>query len=525
MAEKEVQPIPDENDSPVRDPHSIAAKETDHTRKSKYGGIPPEIGGILDSMKSELEDDALELLQKLIQIDTQNFGDDGTEIEAVHLIKEKLDEVGIEYEIIEPKPGRGNIVARIRGDGTSGKGAILLSSHLDTVRASHDKWREEGWKHDPYGAVLDKDDGCVYGRGTVDMKNMAAMCVALFRFIKRNNIILSRDLIFTGVADEERTDSTWGAKFLVENKPELVEADVVFSEVGGFSMAMVGKEVFPIQIAEKGSARIKITAHGPGGHGSLFHKVNPIATIGEIAQKLHTHRLPLRVNTANKATVNSMASTMPFPVSSIFSLVLNSYFSSVILKRFLTEDQQSSIGPLLHNTSNPILISGGDQMNQIPTTAWLIVDCRYLPQCSVDELMEELRQLIGPSRFELPENAEEQAMPELTIECLVARDPCCQDPHEPECEEILSVIGEVVSSRADGAPIITNLIPGGTDLLYFSKHPKRPICLGFTPLRMPADMKFAALFHGTNERIPVDGFKWGTNTLAEVVFRLCTAKL
>ncbi len=486
--------------------------------------LPNELFELLESKKAELQEDALKLLQGLIQIDTQNFGDDGTEIQAVKFIQEKFDEVGVDYKIVEPRPGRGNIIARINGDGSSNKGAVLLNSHLDTVRASHDRWQEEGWKHDPFGGVIDQEDGCLYGRGTIDMKNMAAMCVALFRFLQKNDIKLSRDLIFAGIADEERTDSTWGAKYLVENAPELIEADVVFSEVGGFSMNMLGKEIYPIQIAEKGSTRIKITAHGPGGHGSLFHKVNPLSTIGEVAHILHTKRLPLRPNIANTATVSSMASIMPFPVSTVFSQVLSPIFSGFVLK-FLTEDQQATIGPLLHNTANPILLQGGDQMNQIPTTAHLIVDCRFLPQCTVEEVVEEIKQLIGPARFVVPEGSD-QAQPELTIECLVSRDPYYQDPEDPECQEVLSVIRHVISSRAKGASVVTNMIPGGTDLMYYSKHPtKHPICLGFTPVQMPPDMKFGALFHGTNERIPVDGFKWGTAVLAEVACNLCQAKL
>ena len=508
---------------------AIQEVEPEEPPKSKLQdlGIPGDLMELLEAKWSEVEEDAVQLLQNLIQIDTRNFGDDGTEIEAVKLIKEKFDEVGITYEIVEPKAGRGNIIARIPGDGSSDKGPLLLNSHLDTVRAPREKWEEEGWKHDPFGGVIDEEDGCLYGRGAVDMKNMAAMCVAIFRFVKKNNIVLSRDLIFAGVADEERSESAWGAKYLVNNRPELVEADVVFSEVGGFSMQLIGREVFPIQIAEKGMARIKITAHGPGGHGSLFHKVNPIATIGVVAQKLHTYHLPLRVNVANRATIESMAGIMSFPVSTLFRQVLNSSVSSFIRKRFLTEDQESSIGPLLHNTANPVLVEGGDQMNQIPTTARLIVDCRILPESTADDVMEEIRQLLGPSRFQPSQGPDgEELQPELTIENLISRESCYQDPSEPACQEVLSTIRKVVSSRADGSPIITNLIPGGTDLLYYSKHPtRRPVCIGFTPVRMPAGMKFAALFHGTNERIPVDGFKWGVRTLTEVVCDLCSAKL
>lgn len=489
--------------------------------------IAEDLVELLESNWSELEQNAVELLQKLVQIDTQNFGDESTETEAVKLIKQRFDEVGITYEIVEPKPGRGNIVARITGDGSSLRGPLLLNSHLDTVHAPHEGWEEEGWKHDPYGAEIDEEDGCMYGRGTIDMKNMAAMCVAIFCFIKENDIVLSRDLIFAGVADEERAESAWGAKYLVENRPELVEADVVFSEVGGFSMALAGREIFPIQIAEKGTVLIKITAYGPGGHGSLFHKTNPIATIGMVAQKLHTHHLPLRVNIANTATVKSMSAIMPFPVSTLFCQVLNPSFSGYLRKWFLTDDQDSAIGPLLHNTANPVLVQGGSQLNQIPTTAHLIVDCRVLPESTPDDIVEEIRQLIGRSYFEPCQgpNGEEQT-PKLTIEVVTARESYCQDPTEPDCQEVLSTIRKVISARADGASIITNLIPGGTDLLMYGKHPnKRPVCLGFTPIRLPVDLKFSALFHGVNERIPVEGFKWGIRVLTDVVFDLCSAKL
>ena len=203
--------------------------------KNMEGLLSEELMQLLQTHQDEINKEAIELLQKLIQTDTQNFADEGTEMDAVLLLKEKFDEVGIPYEIVEPKPGRGNIVARIRGDDSLGQGPLMLSSHLDTVHAPKENWAAEGWKHDPYGGEIDEEDGCLYGRGAVDMKNFAAMSVVVLCFIKRRGIVLSRDLIFAGVADEERTTSAWGAKYLVENRPELIESDIVFNEVILFS--------------------------------------------------------------------------------------------------------------------------------------------------------------------------------------------------------------------------------------------------------------------------------------------------
>ena len=486
-----------------------------------------KLAELLKSKREELGSEALELLRKLIQTDTQNFMDDGTEMDAVLILKELFEEAGIPYQIIEPKPGRGNIVARITGDGSSGRGAILLSSHLDTVRAPKENWADEGWKHSPYGGVIDEEDGCLYGRGAIDMKNMAAMSVTLLRFIKKNGIQLSRDLIFAGLADEERTDSAYGVKYLVENHPELIEADVVLNEVGGFSMFLEGKELFPIQIGEKGSSQLKITSRGPGGHGSLYHKINPIATVGEIAHKLSITRLPLRANAANRVTIENLASVLPFPKSVVFRRLLSPMFSDIIMSRLLTEDQNSSLGPLLHNTANPTVVGGGDQINQIPSSAWLIVDARILPECTVEDVVQDVQQVIGPDRFQPKQGPDgEETPPELTIEVLKYRNPHSEDLSKDVCQEAFGVIREVIKARADGAPIVPSMIPGGTDSYWYAQNPKKkPVCLGFSPVRLPEDIRFVKLFHGLNERIPVEGFKWGAGVLLEVVCKMCSAKL
>lgn len=491
-------------------------------------GLSTELRQLLGSNWAKIEKDTFELLQKLIQVDTQNFREEGTETEAVRLLEKVFNEAGVDYEVVEPKPGRGNIVARIQGDGSSGAGALLLSAHLDTVRAPKEDWEAEGWKHNPFGGEIDEEDGCLYGRGAIDMKHMAAMSVVLLCFIKKNNISLSRDLIFAGLADEERTDSKWGIKYLIENRPELIEADVVFNEVGGFTVSVQGIEAVVVQIGEKGSAQVKITAHGPGGHGSLYHNTNPVAIVGEIANQLHTTKLPLRVNIGNTATVNSMAACLPFPKSTVFRQILNPYLSDIIMNRLVPVPLQSSIGPLLHNTANPTSIGGGGgQHNQIPTSAWLMVDARILPECTHDDVVEDIKLVVGADRFKSQLSPTGEEIPaQLEIEVLESRGPHFQDPGETTCKKVFSVIEKVVGYRTDGAPVCKTMIPGGTDSYWYSRHPnKTPMCIGFTPVRFAPDVKFSDLFHGTNERIPLNGLKWGVRVLTDVVYMLCGAKL
>ena len=483
---------------------------------------------LLEKRWEDINRSALELLQRLIRTDTQNFVDEGTEMEAVRILQEVFDEAGVTYKIIESRPGRGNIVARIKAKDASAsgsQGALLLNAHLDTVRAPKTNWREEGWKHDPYAAEIDEEDGCLYGRGAVDMKHMVAMSVTIMCYVAKLGIELSRDLVFAGVADEERTDSAWGAKYLVENHPDLVEADIVLSELGGISLHLDAREIFLVQVAEKGSAQLRITSRGPGGHGSVVHKNNPVALVGNIAHKLATTRLPLRVNDANKATIESFARALPYHKSLFFRWLLSPSLSGYLLS-MLPEEQSRNLGAILSNIATPTAIGGGEQFNQVPTTAWLQVDGRFLPGCTSAELIEDIKQLVGPELFVAkPDPSGHPAAPMVTVEVIQERPSYCEDLDNPTCQHALEVMRRVIAARAGGAPIVTNLLPGGTDLVQYAAHPHRkPVCLGFSPIRFPKGLNMSALFHGVNERIPVEGFKWGLQVLFDVVLDLCSAR-
>ena len=470
----------------------------------------------------ELETRAVALLQKLIQTDTRNRGDDGTETKAVEILKEVYDQYGIDYEIVEPKPGRGNIIACLKGDG-SGGGPLCLSAHLDTVFAPSENWEEVGWKHDPFGGIIDEEDGCLYGRGAIDMKQMAAMSVTLICFIKEKGLTLSRDLIVACIADEERTASTYGIKYLINNRPELIEADIVFTEVGGMSVHMDGQEAFPIMIGEKGSMKLKITASGPGGHSSTYHKDNPVAKIGEIANTLATKRLPLRVVPGGRLTIESLADVIGGIKGMALRRLLSPTFSEYIADHLLSDMQVRALLPVLHNTACPTIIGGGENQNQVPTNAWVLVDARILPGCTMEDALSDIRTLIGVERFQERYDAQGHKLPpELNIEILSQNYSYQQDLDTPGLKEVIDVITGALKTASNGGPVFTNIISGSTDLTYYARHPTRkPLCIGFEPFRLPPGVDLVSLFHGVNERIPVEGYKWGLKVLMDVVERIC----
>ena len=471
-----------------------------------------------------VEDESLAILQKLLRIDTQNFGEDGSETVAAKYIKELLDAAGIQCsDVLEGKPGRGNLVARIRGDNSSKLGPVLLSAHLDTVHAPKENWEQEGWKHDPFGGVIDQEDGCLYGRGAVDMKNMAAMSISVLLFIKRHNIKLTRDLVFAAVADEERHDSKYGSVYLVEKYPDLVECDIVMTELGGFSNYLGGMEYFPIQFAEKGAVLVKITARGPGGHGSVYHKDNPVVAISEVCVILNKKKLPYRLTEATRTTISEVSKLLSWPKGVLVRQLMSPRMEPWVMDYLFTEEQANTFGPMLHNTANTTIVQAGDQPNQIPCTASVIVDCRILPGITAEQLEADLKGVIGPENFK-PQEPSGQS--KLEMEILKKGDGFSQDPNEPAFAEVFQKLGKIVTKRSGGSPFVPYLLIGRTDQAQYMCHPNRkPICLGFTPVRIPDNIKFSTLYHGVNERIPVDGFKWGLGVLAESVMELCGASL
>ncbi|NGY65035.1 M20/M25/M40 family metallo-hydrolase [Lentzea sp. NEAU-D13] len=423
------------------------------------------------------EDEAVTLVSELIRIDTTNTGDPATvvgERKAAEWVAEKLSEVGYETTYVESgAKGRGNVIARLAGSDPS-RGALLVHGHLDVVPADASEWSV----HPFSGAV---QDGYVWGRGAVDMKDMVGMTLALARHFKRNNVVPPRDIVFAFLADEE-AGGLFGAKWLVENRPELFEGVTeAISEVGGFSITLKDDvRAYLVETAEKGIRWLKLRVKGTAGHGSMIHRDNAVAKLAAAVTRLDQHKWPLIVRPSVREFLDG--------VTEITGL------------DFPEDDLEGSIGKLgalsrmigatLRDTANPTMLSAGYKANVIPSVAEATVDCRILPGRE-EAFDRELAELLGPDVerewIGLPpvETTFDGALVDAMTASIIAEDP--------------------------GARVLPYMLSGGTDAKSFQRLGIRNF--GFAPLKLPSDLDFSGLFHGVDERVPVDALKFGVRVL------------
>ncbi|MCK6527751.1 M20/M25/M40 family metallo-hydrolase [Myxococcota bacterium] len=454
-------------------------------------GTSAPAAAILDALDwDEIRRESLQILRDLIRIDTTN--PPGGEISACHYLAAIFQRERIDYDVFESAPGRGNIVARL---GSSGEAPpVLLSAHLDVVAAD-----PRTWTHPPFAAEV--HGGYVWGRGAIDMKNMAAMEVACLLAARRSRIPLRRDLLFAGVADEE-AGCRLGSLWLAEHHPETIRGEYAISEIGGFTLNVGRARYYPVQIAEKGICWLTVKARGTPGHGSLPNRDNPLIHIGKAAQALGLKMLPMHRTEVVDGFVEGLASRQPALKRMVLKQLLNPRLSDLILDRLMPDESlANSFRAALHNTANPTSIGGGDKINVVPGEAFLRVDGRTLPGQSPETLIAELRALLG-SGYDIQVD---QTMP----------------PTEGSFDDPLAgVIGRAIARHDPGALVLPYLAPGFTDAKAYSQLGMK--CWGFSPVRLAPEDSFARWFHGNDERIPVEGFHFGVRALAEVVFELVT---
>jgi acetylornithine deacetylase/succinyl-diaminopimelate desuccinylase-like protein len=436
--------------------------------------------------------EALAILKDLIRIDTTN--PPGNERPAADLCARILAGAGLEPTIVESAPGRASVVARLHGRGV--KPPLLLSAHLDVVPAE-----PERWTHPPFAAV--EADGFVWGRGALDMKNMAAMSLETIVLLARHRVPLDRDVIFAGVADEE-AGSRHGSLFLVERHPELVRAEFVLTEVGGHTLHVGGERIYPIQVSEKGICWFELTAEGEPGHGSMPSPKNAVVRLARAVQALGSTRLPLHPTPVVEAFVDALAKHSPFPQGWILPLLLSPTLSSPIVDLVAKADPASARGldAMLRNTATPTALAAGRKVNVIPSSATATIDGRTIPGQSRDAFLREVLEAIGD---------------DLGVRVIESHDGTVFDSKTALFETIAAVLG----AADPGSATVPYMVPGFTDAFAYAKL--GAICYGFAPLRMPPGVPFTKLFHGHDERISVEGFGWGLEVLHEVVRRFSAA--
>jgi acetylornithine deacetylase/succinyl-diaminopimelate desuccinylase-like protein len=381
--------------------------------------------------------------------------------------------VGLEPAVLESHPKRTSVVARVEGENKD-RPALLVHGHLDVVPAHAPDWR-----YDPFSA--EEADGCIWGRGAIDMKDMDAMMLAVVRQRLREGRKPARDVVITFTADEE-AGGTWGARFLVDKHPELFEGVTeAVGEVGGFSLTLGRQRLYLLQVAEKGMAWMRLTARGTAGHGSMIQPDNAVTELAEAIGRLGRHEWPVRLLPSVRAFLEGAAEALGIEFSPNDPGLLLGKIGAV----------SRVIGATLRNTVNPTVLNAGYKVNVVPQTATAEVDGRFLPGYE-DEFYAELDQVLGPGvTRELIhtdialETTPDGALYDAMTSALVAEDPL--------------------------ARVIPYCLSAGTDAKLFSRLGLR--CFGFTPLRLPPDLDFSGMFHGIDERVPVEGLRFGVRVL------------
>lgn len=427
----------------------------------------------------------VELLQHLIRFDTTN--PPGNERECVSYISHLLEAADIEVHMLSKDPHRPNLVARLKGGQEASP--LLLYGHVDVVAAD-----SKDWKYPPFEGQI--AEGYVWGRGALDMKGAVAMMISAFMKAKAEHTRLPGDVVLCILSDEEDLGE-YGARFLVEHHPELFKGvRYALGEFGGFTLYVGGKKFYPIEIAQKQKCGFKAVIRGPAGHGSSHMRSGTTAKLAQFLDRLDKSDLPIHVTPPVEMMFRAMADALPFPTGWILRQLLKPRRANFILKR-LGKKGEVFI-PMFHNTVNPTIVRGGDKINVIPSEIEVHMDVRLLPGFTPDDIVKELRPIIGD---------------DVELELLFF-DEGAKEPDMGLFDTLASILQE---ADPGGVPVPL-LLTGSSDARFFSKLGIQTY--GFIPMQLPEEMNFNRTIHAANERIPLETLEFGTNALSKAMLRV-----
>lgn len=424
---------------------------------------------------AELEADAIRICQELIRIPSVNYGEGkGDEKDVAAYVVKELAEVGIASEVIETAPNRHNVIAVLEGEDPSRAG-LVLHGHIDVVPVN-----AADWSVDPFSGII--KDGCIWGRGAVDMKNMDAMILACVRMWQKVGYKPPRKIVLAFFADEE-AGSIYGSRWLAKHRPELFAGcSEAISECGGYSITLTtGQRLYLIETAEKGINWMKLTATGTASHGSLVNPDNAITKLTNAVAKIGSHQWPERPTKTMRALMKRVAEITGSPFDENNMKPLLKYLGPAA----------KMAGATLQNITNPTMLESGYKANVIPQTATAVVDGRFLPGLET-ELQQTVRELVGP---------------DIQIDILT-RDIALEFDFEGPLVD--AMVAAIKKEDPEATPV-PYLMSGGTDNKALADLGITGY--GFSPLRIPPEMDFFALFHGVDERVTIDGLKFGVRTL------------
>lgn len=414
-----------------------------------------------------------EICSDLIRFDTTNPG--SQERPAAEYVATLLSDGGIEPTVFESAPGRTTVVARVEGDSPD---ALLIHGHLDVVPADPAEWQMH-----PFSGEI--TDGCVYGRGAVDMKGSCSMTIAAALEMAARGARPKRDLVLAFLADEEATGD-YGSRYAVNEHRDLFDGVTeAISESGGYSVTYGDERVYPVAVGERGTSWMKVTAHGVAGHGSRPPIDNPVATLAHALSRVAAHQWPVRLTPAVAALIEDLAQITGQPID---------------LDRLDAEAARlGSLGSLfkaqMRNSANPTMLNAGYKVNVVPSAAEAHIDGRYLPGLQ-EEFLSTIDELLGPKITREFVNLEEA--------------PSAPYPSSFFDEMAASLVAEDPAARP-----VPYVMSGGTDAKSFARIGIKGY--GFAPLMLRPDLDYFGMFHGKDERVPVEGLEFGVRVLTRLL--------
>ena len=427
--------------------------------------------------RDDISEEIVRIVQELIRIDTSNFGDDSGPGEALaaEYVESQLREVGIECERYETSSGkRQGVYARILGSDPQ-REALMLHGHLDVVPAAINDWT-----FDPFGAEI--HDGCIWGRGAVDMKDGVGMIVALARHYAKHDIKPPRDLVLQFLPDEE-AGSRHGSHWLVQNRPEMFEGvSQAVGEVGGFSLTLQENiRLYLVQTAEKGIRWMKLRAEGTAGHGSFLNDDNAVTKLAQAVADVGKHQFEINLTPTVRDFIKAVSDALEIELSADDPEELLKHLGPIA----------RIIGATLSNTANPTMLRAGYKHNVIPGEAEAMIDGRFLPGYEAD-LLKDIDRL-------LPEGVYRED---------IINDVAVEAPFEGQ---LVDAMGAAIRAEDPSGTPVPYTVSGGTDAKAFSSLGIQ--CYGFLPLLLPPELDFSAMFHGVDERVPVSGLEFGMRVM------------
>ena len=426
-----------------------------------------------------------ELLQRLIRFETVN--PPGNEAACIGYIDGLLREAGFQTSILARDQARPNLIARLDGRGAAPP--LLMQGHVDVVTVE-----DQAWQQPPFAANV--VDDFIWGRGALDMKAGVSMMLSALLRARAEGLVPAGDVVLVILSDEE-AGGDMGARFLVENHAELFEGiEYGVGEAGGFTLHLDDRRFYPIMVTEKQICWLKATVRGLGGHGSRPVRGGAMAKLGALLTALDQEKLPVHITPVARQMIEAVADALPDATGDVLRQLLDPEQTDAALE-MLGEELGGLLGPRLHNTISPTVVRGGGKVNVIPSRITLEMDGRLLPAFAPDDLLSELRAVIGE---------------EVELE-VVRHDP---GPGEPDMG-LFDMLSEILHEADPEAISVPLMLTGVTDARFFAQLGIQTY--GFLPMNLPEGFQFARTIHAADERIPVESVAFGTDCLYRLLQR------